>query len=67
MAPPRPNRIPQILLFVFLIAAVGIAAYWNGLRAPFIWDDDPAIISNTTGRNLRARRISPTALASTRV
>ena len=52
MAPPRPNRIPQILLFVFLIAAAGIAAYWNGLRAPFIWDDDPAIISNTTIRSV---------------
>ena len=52
MAPPRPSRIPQILLYVFLIAAAGIAAYWNGLRAPFIWDDDPAIISNATIRSV---------------
>ena len=52
MAPPRPSRIPRILLYVFLIAAAGIAAYWNGLRAPFIWDDDPAIISNTTIRSV---------------
>jgi tetratricopeptide (TPR) repeat protein len=52
MAPPRPSRIPRILLYVFLIASAGIAAYWNGLRAPFIWDDDPAIISNTTIRSV---------------
>jgi tetratricopeptide (TPR) repeat protein len=52
MAPPRPSRTPRILLYVFLIAVAGIAAYWNGLRAPFIWDDDPAIVSNTTIRSV---------------
>jgi hypothetical protein len=52
MAPPRPSRTLRILLYVFLIAAAGIAAYWNGLHAPFIWDDDPAIISNTTIRSV---------------
>jgi tetratricopeptide (TPR) repeat protein len=33
-----------------LLVALGIAAYWNGLGAPFIWDDDPAIVTNHTIR-----------------
>jgi tetratricopeptide (TPR) repeat protein len=37
---------------VALAAAVGLAAYWNGLRTPFIWDDEPAIVSNQTIRSV---------------
>jgi len=29
-----------------LLAAVALATYWNGLHAPFVWDDDSAITTN---------------------
>jgi tetratricopeptide (TPR) repeat protein len=47
----RTRRIP-VYAIVLIVAAVGLAAYWNGLTAPFIWDDDPAIVSNLTIRNV---------------
>jgi Flp pilus assembly protein TadD len=31
---------------VILVAAVALATYWNGLHAPFMWDDDVAITTN---------------------
>ena len=31
---------------VILLAAVALATYWNGLHAPFVWDDDVAITTN---------------------
>jgi Flp pilus assembly protein TadD len=33
-------------LVVILLAAVAVATYWSGLRAPFVWDDDIAITTN---------------------
>jgi len=47
----RTRRIP-VYAIVLIVAAVGLAAYWNGLKAPFIWDDDPAIVSNPTIRSV---------------
>jgi tetratricopeptide (TPR) repeat protein len=49
---PRPHSRAAIPLWlvVALAAVVGLAAYWNGLHAPFIWDDEPAIVSNQTIR-----------------
>ena len=51
---PKPavrSRGRQIIPVVLLVA-VGVGAYWNGLRAPFVWDDDPAIVTNQTIRTL---------------
>ena len=53
----RPRQPParaglRLIVSVVLVAAVGLAAYWNGLKAPFIWDDDPAIVSNPTIRSV---------------
>src|SRR5436190_23195296 len=31
---------------VIVLGVVALATYWNGLRAPFIWDDDVAITTN---------------------
>src|SRR5215831_765479 len=31
---------------VLLLAAIALATYWNGLHAPFVWDDDKAITTN---------------------
>ena len=45
------TRIP-LYAIVLVVAAVGLAAYWNGLKTPFIWDDDPAIVSNPTIRSV---------------
>ena len=33
-------------LAVLILALVAAATYWNGLRAPFVWDDDIAIATN---------------------
>lgn len=33
-------------LAVLLLAAAALAAYWSGLRSPFVWDDDVAITTN---------------------
>ena len=49
-APARPSR--SALLPALLLAIVALAAYWNGLRAPFVWDDDPAIVSNQSIRQI---------------
>jgi Flp pilus assembly protein TadD len=49
---PKPaarSRSRQILPIALLVA-VGIAAYWNGLHAPFVWDDETAIVTNRTIR-----------------
>ena len=53
----RPRQPParaglHLIVSVVLVAAVGLAAYWNGLKAPFIWDDDTAIVSNPTIRSV---------------
>ena len=60
MARPRPSRSPRarahsfvpsgLLLSCCLLVAVGVAVYWNGLAAPLVWDDDPAIVTNQTIR-----------------
>ncbi len=50
----RPGRTPRIPVYaiVLIVIGVGLAAYWNGLKAPFIWDDDTAIVSNPTIRSV---------------
>ena len=54
MAPPRPSPKPRargpLILPLALLVALGVATYWNGLRTPFVWDDDPAIVTNQTIR-----------------
>ena len=54
MAPSRPSRKPRahlrLIVPLSVLVAVGIAVYWNGLRWPLVWDDDPAIVTNQTIR-----------------
>src|SRR5579871_5624956 len=53
MAPPRPRRTTRFPLYAAaVLIAVGLATYANGLSGPFIWDDEPAIVSNQTIRNV---------------
>jgi protein O-mannosyl-transferase len=51
---PRPGRTPSIPVYAIalIIAAAGLAVYWNGLQTPFLWDDDTAIVSNKTIRSV---------------
>ena len=43
---------------VVLLAAIALATYWNGLRLPFVWDDDSAITTNQSIRDV-ATSLSP--------
>ena len=54
-APAKPagsrwplGRSPPALLLV----VAGLAVYWNSLGAPFIWDDETAIVTNRTIRQI---------------
>src|SRR5579871_6496828 len=37
---------------VALVAAIALATYWNALHAPFVWDDDVAITTNQSIRDI---------------
>ena len=58
MAPPRPSPATRArarlhpLVPLIVLVALGVGAYWNGLSAPLIWDDDPAIVTNQTIRSV---------------
>ena len=41
-----------VLLRAALIILAGICAYWNSLDLPFLWDDETAILTNQTIRDL---------------
>jgi len=51
-APGRGTGSTPLALMALLIAVVGIATYWNSLNAPFIWDDETAIVTNRTIQHL---------------
>jgi len=42
-----------------LFAVVAIATYWNGLQAPFVWDDDTAITTNQSIHEITESLIPP--------
>ncbi len=42
----------RIFLAGGMIVAAGLAAYWNSLGCPFVFDDMPAIVNNPTIRHL---------------
>jgi Flp pilus assembly protein TadD len=44
---------------VALLAAVALATYWNGLRAPFVWDDDIAITTNQSIHQITESLVPP--------
>src|SRR5881398_3151886 len=44
---------------VALLALVALAAYWNGLDAPFVWDDDTAITTNQSIHQITDSLIPP--------
>src|SRR4029077_9980188 len=39
-------------LLASLIVVIGVATYWNSLNAPFVWDDQTAILTNHTIQRL---------------
>src|SRR5436190_9436755 len=39
---------------VVLLVALALATYWNALRVPFVWDDDNAITTNESIRDIAA-------------
>ena len=45
----KPARLP-LLIPAALVLAVALATYFNGLTAPFVWDDDSAIVTNESIR-----------------
>src|SRR3954470_10359362 len=52
-----PPRAPWSA--VALIIGAGICTYWNGLGGPMIWDDQTAIVGNTTIRALSTAWVPP--------
>jgi Flp pilus assembly protein TadD len=42
-----------------LFIVVAVATYWNSLGAPFVWDDDPAIVTNQSIRGSLADSLAP--------
>jgi protein O-mannosyl-transferase len=60
--PGRPRQTPARLhsivpVAVLLVAAV--ATYFNALGSPFVWDDDPAIVTNQSIRGSLADALVP--------
>jgi len=57
---PGPSRPPRsVLIPALLLAAVALATYWNGLHAPFIWDDDTAVVTNQSIRDIPGSLVPP--------
>ena len=57
---PAPVRSPRsVLIPALLLAAVALVTYWNGLHAPFIWDDDTAIVTNQSIRDIPGSLVPP--------
>src|SRR5262245_26029560 len=57
--PPRkPARLPLIMP-IALVLAVALATFFNALSAPFVWDDDPAIVTNQSIRGSLADSLVP--------
>jgi Flp pilus assembly protein TadD len=54
----KPARLPLILP-IALLAFVAAATYFNALDAPFVWDDDTAIVTNQSIRGSLADALSP--------
>jgi Flp pilus assembly protein TadD len=40
------------LLLMLLIAGAGVCTFWNSLGAPFVWDDQTAIVTNRSIQHL---------------
>lgn len=51
-SPPVHRSGRMAALWVCLIMAVGVCAYWNSRTIPFLWDDYPAILTNQSIRHL---------------
>lgn len=62
--PGKPQELhrKEALAVVAVIAVAGVFAYLNSLDVPFLFDDGPAIVSNTSIRDLTDLRtvLSPT-------
>jgi len=49
---PKPPWWRTPLFAVLVIAAGGLLAYHNSFAVPFVFDDEPSIISNLSIRSL---------------
>jgi hypothetical protein len=54
----KPARLPLIVPAA-LVLVVALATYFNGLSAPFVWDDDPAIVTNQSIRGSLTDALTP--------
>jgi protein O-mannosyl-transferase len=54
----KPARLP-LMVAVALVVLVALATYFNALSAPFVWDDDPAIVANESIRGSLADALMP--------
>jgi Flp pilus assembly protein TadD len=54
----KPARLPLIIPAA-VVLLVALATYFNGLTGPFVWDDDPAIVTNQTIRGSLAESLVP--------
>jgi len=56
--PPRPFPSPSFVPAAVLVGAV-LFAYWNSLRAPFLFDDISAIVENVSIREWKTALVPP--------
>ena len=62
---PKPGRTRQkaarlpLIIAVAAVLVVAVATYVNGLSIPFVWDDDPAIVTNQSIRGSLAESLVP--------
>jgi Flp pilus assembly protein TadD len=47
-----PKAGSKRLFLPLIVVAAGVVTFWNSLRAPFIWDDQIAIVTNRTIQSL---------------
>jgi protein O-mannosyl-transferase len=60
--PGRPHKTPARLALIIpiaLVSALALVTYFNALSAPFVWDDDPAIVTNQSIRGPLADSLVP--------
>jgi len=54
----KPARLPLIVPAA-LVLVVALATYFNALGSPFVWDDDPAIVTNQSIRGPLGESLAP--------
>ena len=54
----QPARLPRVVP-IALVLLVALATYFNALGSPFVWDDDPAIVTNQSIRGPLGESLVP--------